>query len=330
MIKSINIYLVMIISSLCLLPSGIAQPSSGPVIVNLMIDAYIKNAPTYEDGYEAQTFINSMYEEIDKRNLGATFFLTEDLTNTYARLRLTSVGLNPKFELALSGNSSNEKLSSKSYTEQKNILTAAKSGVESCNICGQNVITVRGFLPQLFDQNEDTYQVLDELDIKYDAGYQAGLLYSPGNKDKIWPYKLEGHKFYAVPVSTYSLSGKVVPIYDRYFNESGLSSSQWYDAMEGKFEESKDSNEPVVILLTTSISGAGDYLDSLKRFLDFAVSKDASFVTTIELVNMSLAEGDQPVTLATEVCTTCNQNKEAGNVANISVESGKFDIANCR
>jgi hypothetical protein len=123
----------------------------------------------------------------------------------------------------------------------------------------------------------------------------------------VWPYKVEGHKFYAVPISTYRLSGEMVPLQDKYFDESGLGSTQWYDALRGKFEEAQNNDIPMVIVLTSSISGSGDYFDALKRFLDFALSKDTSFVTTMELVNMVRPEGYQPADAATEECKTCGQ-----------------------
>jgi hypothetical protein len=55
--------------------------------------------------------------------------------------------------------------------------------------------------------------------------------------------------------------------------------------------DAQSKNEPVVISLSTLISGNGDYLAALNQFLDYAVSKDARFVTTMGLVNMSHPEG---------------------------------------
>jgi hypothetical protein len=36
--------------------------------------------------------------------------------------------------------------------------------------------------PQAFDQNEDTFKILQNLKIAYDAGFQAGLIYRPGQR----------------------------------------------------------------------------------------------------------------------------------------------------
>ena len=60
----------------------------------------------------------------------------------------------------------------------------------------------------------------------------------------------------------------------------GLGADEWYDALAAKFNEIKGQDEPLVISLTTSISGNGDYLDALKRFIELAKSENAAFVNT--------------------------------------------------
>jgi hypothetical protein len=291
---------------------GSAQSGDKQVVVNLMLDADVPPSPSEQQGYQTESLLNAMLDEIEGKDLGATIFSTQDVLNTYTRMRITRIGANPKFELAISGNNSKEKLSTESYTKQKAVLEKSREYTESSKYCGINEITVRGFMPQSFDQNADTYKVLDELGIQYDTGYQAGIIYAPGHENDAWPYKVEGHQFYAVPVSTYSLSEKRVPLQDKYFNDSSLGSNKWYDALTGKFEEAQKKDQPMVIALTTSVSGSGNYLDALKRFLDFALSKQASFVTTMDLVNMSLIEGYQTPANTTKECATCGQ--KSGNI----------------
>jgi len=303
---------------------GLANVSSSEnqsKTVNLMIDMDILASPTQEEVFAAESNLLEMRNEMEKRDLKATFSSTYDVITTRIRLRLTEIGRSPNFELALSGNNSNEKISAKSYAEQKSILERSKKAVENCRVCGKNEIVASGFMPQSFDQNNDTYQILDEMGIQYDAGFQAGVIYAPGHQNDAWPYQVKGHNFYAVPVSTYRLSDKKVPLQDRYFKENGLTSSQWYDVLVGKFSEAQNNDEPVVIALTTSISGSGDYLDALKQFLDFAISKDASFVTTMDLVNMSRSEEYRPSAPTTKECTTCGQREEQSVEVGITVAS---------
>jgi hypothetical protein len=41
-------------------------------------------------------------------------------------------------------------------------LEKSKENVKAAKVCGTNEIAVTGFMPQSFDQNKDTYKVLDE------------------------------------------------------------------------------------------------------------------------------------------------------------------------
>lgn len=309
---------------------GSAQSAEKQVVVNLMIDADVPPSPSEEQGYQTEAMLSAMLTEIEGKTLGATIISTQDVLATYTRMRITRIGSNPKFELAMSGNNSKEKLSTESYAEQKDVLEKSKKYTEGCKYCGINEITVRGFMPQSFDQNEDTYKALDDLGIQYNAGYQAGIIYAPGHEKDVWPYKVEGHQFYAVPVSTYNLTGKLVPLQDKYFSDANLDSNTWYDALTGKFEAAQKNGQPMVIALTTSVSGSGNYLDALKRFLNFALSNKASFVTTMDLVNMTRIYGDMPVASATKECTTCG--KKNNNIVitvsqNNTTEAASSEVA---
>ncbi len=303
---------------------GGAQTSEKPHVVNIMIDADISASASKEQGIETSESLKNIHEILLAKDIGATIFVPQDIVRSYAKLRVTEIGRDPKIELALSGNHSGEKLSVESLSDQRQILKTSKEYVEYCRVCGENEIIALGFLPQSFDQNKDTYKVLDELGIKYDAGFQAGVIYAPGHQDDVWPYKLEGYELYAVPVSTIELSGQKVPLQDMHFNESGLSSDVWYDALKDKFDESQGKNEPMVILLTKSVSGSGDYLDALKRFIDFATSKDANFVTTMDLVNISRGEAYVPFANDTGECTTCGQ-KENKSMITITSSGGTIN-----
>jgi hypothetical protein len=268
--------------TICILMMGLtgaSHASDKPEIVNLIVDL---DSPVAD----INNLLN-IYNAAVEKNLSWTLSLTENAALD-SRLFLAQLGRFDQIELGMSGNYSDEKLSTKSYEEQKAILTRSEERVKKCNICGINEITVRGFKPQSYDQNKDTYKVLDELGIGYDAGFKAGILYAPGHENDVWPYKVENHNFYAVPVSTYTLSGEKVALDDQEIKDKGLSSSQWYDLLVGKFDEASGKDEPMVISLSTSVSGTGDYLDALKQFLNYAASNNAKFVKTSDLVNMSI------------------------------------------
>jgi hypothetical protein len=270
--------------------TNVASSQNEPVIVNLMIVTDIPRSPTAEQVDRFDSSLVNMFNVINGRYLNATMYLTQDVASSDSRLMVTQLAIKSNFELAVAGNHTNEKLSIMHLAEQEAILTRSKKIAEACHICGPNgvMLNVTGFLPQSFDQNEGTYIVLDQLGFLYDSGFQAGILYAPGHEKDIWPYKYPNHNFYAVPISTYDVSGEKVYLEDSYLKSKGLSGSQWYDLLTGKFEDAASKGEPMVILLNTSTSGSGDFLDALAKFLDYAISKDARFVTSMELVNMSI------------------------------------------
>lgn len=300
--------------------NGAAQSEDKTSIANLMIKTDMPLSASEDQKTIAESQLYDIYKTINEKKLGATVFATQDFISSHARLRLTDIGLSSNFELAISGNNSNEKLSTESFEKQKSLLETSKRYVESCRVCGENEIMAMGFMPQSFDQNEDTYKALDSLGIQYDAGFQAGLLYTPGHEKDVWPYMVEGYKFYAVPVSTYTMSGKEVVLDDAYFKDNDLSASNWYDALAGKFDQIQGKDEPLVVSLTTSVSGSGDYLEALNKFLNYAVSKNAKFVTTTQLVNMTKDGAHYvsalPSSRNTSVsCPTCDQSNSIANVA---------------
>ncbi len=273
--------------------AGTSHSAENPTIINIMADMNVPPSPNSDDLSKAMTDLFSIAGASTYKNaasetesLNWTLFLVND-ASLGNRLLLAQLGLDPSVEFGISGNQSYEKLSEKSYDEQKAIIKRAQEIVMACKVCGINEIAIKGFMPQSFDQNEDTLKILDEMNIEYDAGYQAGILYAPGHENDVWPYLLENHNFYAVPVSSYSLSGEIVPLSDKYAKDEGLSSSQWYDILTGKFDEVSGKDEPLVIYLSTSISGSGEYLDAYKRFVEYALSQDGRFVTTSELVDMA-------------------------------------------
>ncbi len=310
------IYWSAMICLLAMAQLGASQPAGDAQVVNLMVDYYM---PASADDKMIEDATNNLFhimDELGNRNLDVTLFLTED-TSKQARGFATQQGLRSNVELAMSGNRSGEKLGAKSLGEQKAILESSKKHTELCNVCDVNVITARGFMPQSFDQNQDTYKVIDDLGIDYDAGFKAGILFAPGHENDVWPYQVENHKFWAVPVSTYTFSGEKVAFDDREVKDKGISGSQWKDLLIGKFDEASGKNEPVVVSLSSSVSGSGDYLGALKEFLDYAVSKNAKFVKTSYLVNMTRA-GDNPISPSADSesnlisdCPTCDSTKNS-------------------
>jgi len=314
-----------IISILAMIPIADSQIEESQPIVNLMIDVFGSPVYTEEQLKVEKEGLTNIYNAMQENHQPSTMFLPENAADKVG-LYLTQLGLFGDIEFAMAGNNSDEKLSSKSYAEQLSILKSSKDMAGRCHSCGINEKPILGFKPQSFDQNEDTYKALDEMDIQYNAGFQAEVVYAPGHEKDVWPYLVEGHEFYAVPVSTWDVSGKKMVLQDKYFQDSKLSASQWYDALVGKLEDIQGKDEPIVILLTTSVSGSADYLEALKDFLDYAQSKNAVFVNTKQLVDMAKA-GVHDASILPEKneseCKSCNKEKSDIKIE----EKGAINVA---
>jgi hypothetical protein len=272
---------------LLVLPT-ISLSKDSPAIVNIMIDVnYFANS-TEDQRVLAHNSLTNLVNELGPKGRNATIYVPGYVA-PIDRLYITSLGSQPAYEIAFAGMDQGEKLSSMSQDKQKSILEQSKKFVEACHICNGKTIEPRGFKPQSFDQNSDTYNILDAMGIAYDAGFEAGELSLPGHNNDTWPYLVENHRFFAVPVSTYDLSVKKIYLSDRYSKvEKGLSGTQWHDVLVSKFDESARNGEPMVVIFDNLISGKEpDYLDAYIKFLDYAAGKDAKFVTTLDLVNMS-------------------------------------------
>jgi hypothetical protein len=228
-----------------------------------------------------------------------------------------------------------------SDAEQGKLLNKSYEMLYSCYVCGGQHIDIKGFMPQAFDQNEDTFKNLQNLGIVYDAGFQVGNIYRSGHESDTWPYPIDGYNLTAVPISTYSLNGERIYFSDRYIrDEKKLSGSQWYDLLVKKFDESAKGGDPMVVIFSTAVSGSGDYLDAYKKFVEYANAKGARFVATSQLVEMAAAKQPdgqktgmasekktiQPMNASQDMgvlggCPTCSESngKGANSIINVTV-----------
>jgi len=174
-----------------LISFGSALPEGSPAVVNVMIDANVQHAPTPEQSEMLGSSLLNLSNEIVSRGLNTTIYATND-TVSARRLAITYQGTLPGVELALHGMGVDDKLSMMSDAEQAKLLNKSYEMLYSCYVCGGQHIDIKGFMPQAFDQNEDTFKNLQNLGIVYDAGFQAGNIYRPGHESDTWPYPIDG------------------------------------------------------------------------------------------------------------------------------------------
>lgn len=294
--KQLSILCIICIASLSL--AAIGQATNRPVVVNIMIDAELsptaQNLTPQEEEFLELNSLVEMLEDIDSKDINTTVYFTGDFAskqigNVSYKDYLIRAASKPNHEIALHSMTTADKLGLMSYEQQLSLLTRAKALIEAGYILDNKSLTIKGFRPQYFNQSEETYRVLDEMGMVYDSGYKAGLLYAPSHKNDTWPYLVENHAFYAVPVSTYSVAGKLVYTCDLCSKQSiGLNGTQWSDILVSKFQECADMGDPMVVLFHNFVSGEdSEYMTAFRKFVDFAASENATFVTTMDLVEMA-------------------------------------------
>jgi peptidoglycan/xylan/chitin deacetylase (PgdA/CDA1 family) len=297
--------------------AAIGQASNRPVVVNIMIDAEISPSaqnltPEEEEAVELSSLVE-MLEDLDSKGINTTVYFTGDFAskqigNVSYEDYLIRVASKPTHEIALHSMTTADKLGLMSYKQQLSLLTRAKALIEEAYIRDNKSLTIKGFRPQYFNQSEDTYNVLDEMGMVYDSGYKAGLLYAPGHENDTWPYLVENHTFYAVPVSTYSVAGKLLYTCDLCSKQVvGLNGTQWSNLLVSKFQECEDRGDPLVVLFHNFVSGEdSEYMKAFRKFVDFAASENATFVTTMDLVEM--AKRNRPMTGISPVAIGLNSS----------------------
>ncbi|HII07150.1 MAG TPA: hypothetical protein HA349_07530 [Methanotrichaceae archaeon] len=324
--KKIAIYMLLGVLLMAIMPPAASQEENAPII-SLMIDVDTTPSPGYEEIRAAESNLHTIFGQIANRDGTGTIFSTQDVTSSRIRLLLAQYSVLSTFEFAISGNRSDDQLSILPISEQEALIKNSVRSAEAARVCDMSDVNVTGFMPPGFDQNEDTYRAIDNLGFMYDAGFQAGLIYAPGHEEDVWPYMVEGYNFSAVPISTVDVSGELVPLYDKKVAEEGMSAAEWGEILTTKLDESAANDEPMVVLLSTSVSGTGEYLGALIEFLDYAVSEDAIFVNARDLVtiaktgNLTLPEG------GTWECPTCGED-EAMDLNIVLVEKEDASLVN--
>ena len=321
--KRIAAYIWLGIFATAIIFPAASQEDNHPVVA-LMINVDVPASPSEAQIREAEINLHKIYNEIRSRDQTATLFLNQDVTSSRIRLTLAQYTVLSNMEFAVSGRNSNDSLSTMPLSKQQELIKKSIEIAKASKVCGLTEVNVLGFFPPGFDQNEDTYKAIDKLGITYDAGFQAGIIYAPGHEEDVWPYQVEGYDFYTLPISTINLSGKKIPLYDIDMQESGISAADWNNYLVSKLDEVSGKDEPEVILLSTSVSSNGEYLDALKDFLDYAKSMNATFVNARDLI--SISTGNPLDQEDSTVCETCGQDQGEGisiNVVNESISANE-------
>jgi hypothetical protein len=289
--------------------------SANPVYVNLMIDAHFPTNSTPIETDSAFGLILNLTNILDDRGLNVTIFVTPEMATNQSIL-VTTLGMRASHELA--AKVIDQSLGGTPASEQETYLKQVKAVIDSDRICvgpSANTVNTRGFMLSSTGQNEGVYKILDMMGGVYNVGFDQGTEYQSGHDKDIWPYRIENHSLYAVPISSYLSNGKQVLLSDRIMKEEmRMIGPQWSNILVSRFDQSVRDGVPMVALFNSSISGSGDYLDAYKEFIGYAASKNASFVSTLELVNDTRARNPLdhvPSVMAKSDCPECDKMKSS-------------------
>ena len=247
-------------------------------VVNIQIDGEYTN----------ENRLTKLVDELVKRDMNATVYVSTMFVNDFRDVVKDIAGLG--FEIAIHGYKTGEILESLEPDEQERRIKSTYIALQGCLFCEKSPIMILGFRPQYFSQNDITYRILDEMGIFYDSGFIESMIYLPGFEHYSKPYRVEGHRFYAVPISSYYYE----PVKDRVYlcdmsikNKYKLNADQWLEVLEKRLEISIKTGEPMVIIIHDLITGIDDsYFNTFIKFLDEIKEKGIKTVSTAELVNI--------------------------------------------
>ncbi len=264
---------------------GSSAENKNTVLINFQVDAENTGEHLFK-----------VLGELERRGYTTTVFVTGSFADNNGHMiqEIQERG----HDIAFHGWATGENLTTMNYSMQQEILIKAKNSVE--NYSGH----VEGFRPQYYSQNENTYTILDSLNISYDSGFISGLKFIPGYENYSKPYKVPNHSFYAVPVSSYRTPDKIIYLCDLSASSKfKINATEWSFILNKKFDESKKNNEPVVLVIHPWITGneTTGYWQVFTQFLDRIENKNIDIVKTEELLEFYVEKDELNVKLSADV-----------------------------
>lgn len=242
----------------------------------------------YKDSAAFQRIIT----ELQQRNIKATVMVNDTFTTSNSDLikQLDTEGFEiMAFARPSLGDGSSTVMSNLSYDDQHAFVSQIKIAIETC--LGK---PITGFRCTRFDQNEDTYRVLQALGFHYDLGFVAQSDANlPGHETAILPYESLDYGFWAVPMHSAEWAGNRSAFCDNPFSD--VTAEQWQDLLTSELDRMDGEDRPLLVEFHPYFSGVDEgRFAAFVKFLDYAQSKSVRFITTAEYVEWSKdAKGGQ-------------------------------------
>jgi hypothetical protein len=269
--------------------SGAGGDQTQPV-VNLQVTEY-KDAAAFE----------KIIGELEARGITATVLVDADFaTENCERLRALDTNVFEIMAFARPEDRDGQKmtLSMLTYDEQEQLITDLKSAIETC--LGK---TITGFRCTRFDQNEDTYAILDSLGFEYNLGFVAQTdACLPGHEADTAPYAAPGHEFWVVPMHSAYDDGEWVAFCDNPFQDR-VDAEGWEQLLKSELDSMRSQNRPLLVEVHPYFSGVDEgHFNAFVSFLDYAVQQNARFVSVAELVQSTSSQQ------SSDGCPPCSED----------------------
>ncbi len=103
---------------------------------------------------------------------------------------------------------------------------------------------------------------------------------------------VEGHSFYAVPITTLEVNNKKVYLCDiacALKEDLKLTSDEWYEVLKKAIDQKSGEASPLIIIVHGWYTGNNEVYNYWQPFVDFLdlLEGRATFVTTKELVDLN-------------------------------------------
>jgi hypothetical protein len=183
-----------------------------------------------------------------------------------------------------------------SYNEQETLITRVKTAIDAC--LGTETTGIRCYR---FDQNEDTYAIIDSLGFQYNLGFVAHTTSClPGHQDDVLPYQGPDHNFWAVPMHAVNVETGWAAFCDMPF--SSYPAADWQALLVSELDSMAAQGYPLLVEFHPYLTGVDEgRFEAFTSFLDYAVARGAQFITAAELVEWANAS------TAGDPCQTCGQ-----------------------
>jgi hypothetical protein len=175
-------------------------------------------------------------------------------------------------------------------TAQEQLIGDTKTALEDC--LGA---PVQGFRATRFDQNQDTWEIVDALGFEYNLGFVAGRSFLPGHEADVLPYRSAAYGFWAVPMHAADNQGSLAAFCDNPFSD--LPAEDWQALLKSEFDKLRAQGKPLLVEFHPSFSGVDEgRFQAFVGFLDYAQAQDAEFLHVADYVAW-----------AESTCTVCSE-----------------------